>query len=169
MEEEWREIPGFPGYEASDTGRVRSFLNTQRRRVERPKVLCPYIGKSGYASVALNNKTQWVHRLVLLAFGGAPSSQGLECCHINGVRADNRASNLRWGTRIENRHDSLRHATRARGERSPQAKLTETMVVQAAIRVADGESQASVARSMGVSQPIISRAIRGLNWRHVGL
>jgi hypothetical protein len=43
----------------------------------------------------------YVHDLVLLAFVG-PKPEGLEVCHGNDVKADNRLQNLRYDTRSAN-------------------------------------------------------------------
>jgi len=49
-----------------------------------------------------------VHRLVLLAFVGAPP-KGMEACHYDGDPQNNNLSNLRWDTAKENWVDRKRH------------------------------------------------------------
>jgi hypothetical protein len=66
---------------------------------------------------AIKLKTMRVHRLVLDAFVG-PCPDGMECRHLNGVKADCRLSNLAWGTRKENIEDRVRHANH-----SPRIRL----------------------------------------------
>ena len=51
-----------------------------------------------------------IHQIVLEAFCG-PCPDGMEVLHGNGIRTDNRLSNLRYGTRSENNADSIRHGT----------------------------------------------------------
>lgn len=51
-----------------------------------------------------------VHRLVMAAFVG-PCPDGIEVCHNNGNPADNRLSNLRYGTHSENQLDQVKHKT----------------------------------------------------------
>lgn len=55
----------------------------------------------GYLTVSVNNETLLVHRLVLMAFKGAPLA-GQEANHLNGDKHDNRAENLEWTTRAGN-------------------------------------------------------------------
>lgn len=107
--EEWLPIPGFPGYEVSDLGNVRSWLlpgRTENRRVE-PKLLKPGRNTSGYPVVGLHGRTVQVHAAVLAAFIG-PRPDGYVTRHLNGVKTDARLSNLVYGTPSENMQDQLR-------------------------------------------------------------
>lgn len=108
MTELWLPIAGWEGiYEVSDHGNVRSFAKSC---VGRHRNLSK--NSQGYVLVDLwrNNRsvTKRVHRLVLEAFVG-PAPEGAEACHGNGVRTDNRLSNLRWDHRLENMRDVVRH------------------------------------------------------------
>lgn len=120
--EEWRPVVGYEGsYEVSDQGRVRSLertieahgeIRSGHTRLLKGRVLRHGIGRGGYHRVALVRQchvaVRFVHRLVLEAFVG-PAPEGMECCHNNGDKADNRLVNLRWGTRSENMYDKIRH------------------------------------------------------------
>jgi hypothetical protein len=70
-------------------------------------VIKQYKQKSGYVYVWLNRgfgrASVPVHRLVCIAFHGEEGyRQGLYVDHINTIRHDNRAENLRWVTPLEN-------------------------------------------------------------------
>jgi hypothetical protein len=58
----------------------------------------------GYNKVHLGDKYHYVHRLVLLTFVGS-CPEGYEACHKNSDRADNRLSNLCWGSKKRNARD----------------------------------------------------------------
>lgn len=141
MTHKWKDIPSWEGsYQVSSDGRVRSVervvvqrsrWGTQRRRF-RGKELKAQKSSNGYVFVVLSRpgyrqKQALVHRLVALTFLGEPPN-GHEVCHINGVRHDNRLSNLRWGTRSSNHSDKIRHGTHVRGTNNPQSRLNETIV-----------------------------------------
>ena len=118
--EEWRPVPGHPGYEVSSRGRVRSLDRVMEVGSRWGKtVLLPLKGRmlrqatrpSGHRTLGLTGgQTRDVHALVLEAFVG-PRPDGMEACHNNGDPADNRLENLRWDTRRENALDRIRHGT----------------------------------------------------------
>lgn len=121
--ERWRAIPGYEGlYEASSEGRIRSLDREVRtgidaRRVIKGRILSQVPGAYGYLLVGLylrgggKRRTYAVHSLVVATFHGPRPSEDHECCHWDNDRTNNRASNLRWGTRSENRDDQRRHGT----------------------------------------------------------
>lgn len=98
--EQWQDIPGFEGYyQISNLGNVAAL------RYNKFKVMSPRT-KDGYKKVTLiandgAKKDFFVHRLV--AAGFIPNSENKETVnHIDGNRANNRASNLEWNTSLEN-------------------------------------------------------------------
>jgi hypothetical protein len=174
--EEWRSVPGYEGvYEVSNLGRVASCFRqtpcsrhgtrTYPRRVLK---LRPTSG--GYVRAGLayggTTRTLLVHRLVAMAFLGPPP-EGMEVCHNNGQRADNRATNLRWDTRVNNHADMAAHGTAMRGERQHQAKLTEDKVRHIRRSYAEGVSRAALAKQHGVAWSTIQAVTARRNWRHV--
>lgn len=130
MPETWKDIPGFPGYEASDQGRIRSHKRSCVR------YLRPACKKDGHLVVVLSKEgkchTLSLHRLILEAWIG-PRPQGHVCDHINTVRGDNRLANLRWVTPRENNLNPITRRKRSfvgravccleTGERFPNMKI----------------------------------------------
>lgn len=107
MTEQWLPVPGYEGlYEVSDLGRIRN----KHGRVLKQHPL----GNVEYLGIHLHRAgrraTRTVHSIVLEAFHG-PRPVGLEGCHRNGQATDNRACNLRWGTRSSNHLDKVQHGT----------------------------------------------------------
>lgn len=172
MIEQWRDIPGFPGYQVSDLGAVRSldreipYTSRAGRRylVKRRGYLLKLKvhKKTGYVGVEIASKDQLVHRLVLLAFVG-PCPPGHEGAHGDGVRTNNAPSNLRYATRLENAADRHRHGTTLTGEQVFGAKLNTEKVAE--IRALKGVmSQREIAAKFNVTYPLIGMIHRGKIW-----
>lgn len=106
LEEIWRTIDGFPGYEVSSTGRVRN--------KETGYIIKPLLSASGYLCVRIRRSpgdydkpALSVHRIVAETFldGYQP---GLQVNHIDGNKLNNVVSNLEWCTRKENSQHAMR-------------------------------------------------------------
>lgn len=169
--EEWRDVVGHEGlYLVSDAGNVRSLdrIMHSGERGFKGQTLAPGIGPNGYPLVVLckdgARKSTYVHHLVLEAFIG-PRPDGFDCCHRDGTRANNRAGNLRWGTRKENMADCVAHGRSPRGERSPRAKLSE-MGVRVIRRLLERGAMLhkDIANVFGVSRGTVASIKSGDNW-----
>ena len=112
MEQEiWKPVKGFKNYEVSSLGRVKSldrivngkYTNTLLRK---GVVLKPNLSSRGYHMVglyraSLKTETKLVHILVATAFHKKPKYD-VQVLHLNDIKTDNRAVNLKWGTGLEN-------------------------------------------------------------------
>lgn len=119
MEEIWKPIKNYPGYDVSNLGRIRSYhipgrsrgyIHSQPQRIRRI-----YPGKR-YQTVNLtrSNGTQTridVHTIVAMAFLG-DKPEGLEICHNDGNKQNNRVSNLRYDTHRSNELDAIKHGSK---------------------------------------------------------
>jgi hypothetical protein len=145
LPEQWRSIPGFPGYEASSYGRIRSPYHSAP--------LAPVIPQNnGYLFtniIDVNGRKQHVgiHVLVCTAFHGPRPSTKHEVAHWDSDRMNNRASNVRWATRRQNNLDKQRHGKQAYGTEIRQSKLSEADVLE--IRALLQAGQLSFAKIAG--------------------
>ena len=111
---QWKPILGYEDhYLVSENGDVWS--------VRRSKNLKPSTDKHGYLyfvfSVDGVRKTMKAHRLVALAFIENPLNKPT-INHLNGIRSDNRVSNLEWATPKEQANDPLTYANTIRLSKS---------------------------------------------------
>ena len=168
MAERWEKIDGFPGYEVSDHGRVRSFRKHARTK---GRLLRGSDDGRGYRTVCLHRSdgtkaTRKIHGLVLSSFRG-PRPPRHEASHLDGDKTNNTLRNLRWETRKENHARKVAHGTAQRGERSGTAKLDADTVRRIRNECKARGDQARLAREVGVSPSIIGAIVRREKWAHV--
>ena len=172
--EVWKPILGWIKYEVSNLGRVRRLAGfTSNGHRWRGKVLAEGI------CVVLNDgsrqKSEKISRLVLLAFVG-PAPKGMEGCHADDNKLNNKLSNLRWDTHKANAQDALRNGLMAV---TANAKLTNAQVRQIrreyrpgafGTRFGEGPCPGSLrwlANKYGVSGTAIRGVIIGRSWKGV--
>lgn len=116
MTEQWRPVPGLPGYEASPAGEVRSV----RRR--EPRILVATVGPCGFRTVNptvdRRRTCRRVGTLVARAWLGPMPSGASEVRRLNAHTTDDRLENLVYGTTEDVHAD---HAARARREEAAGA------------------------------------------------
>ncbi len=169
--EHWRDIPGYEGvYAVSDRGRVMRLKpgnNTFAGRIMK-QVL-----HKGYSHVLLRRGRKKInlaiHRIVMSVFVG-PCPQDLQVNHKNGIKTDNRVSNLEYMTLTENMRHSHNVLGRnmARGEQRPNARLSNEQVQEIKRLLANGAlSQYKIGKLFNVDHRLIWRIATGKTWRHI--
>lgn len=172
-------IPGFPYYRVGDDGSVwtRRVGGNRRRLGSTWEQMKPTPDDAGYLQTQLcpGKVSRRIHTLVLLAFVG-PCPEGMECCHGDGDKTNNRLNNLRWGTHSENMQDAMRHGllnprpprSGLKGEANRRAKLTSAKIRRIRSEYAKGKSsQRRLAVEYNVSQFAIWGIISGKRWKHI--
>lgn len=172
---EWRLVPGWPRYEVSECGDLRSARPDAKGRRRRFR---GYVDIDGYLRYALRRGDGSAtgvpaHRLVAEAFIGPAPSPRHEVAHCNGSRVACHYKLLRWALRRENHADIQAHETSLKGERNGRAKITEADV--RAIRreyrrikaPGSGRSVAELDDRFGLCRATIIDIAKGNSWRHV--
>ncbi|MDJ0572096.1 MAG: NUMOD4 domain-containing protein [Pleurocapsa sp. MO_192.B19] len=164
--EYWKDIEGFPNYQVSNHGRVKSKKTS--------KILKLYQTR-GYLRVSLYNdagrKCKLVHRLVAEAF--IPNTQNkTDVNHINACKTDANVCNLEWATASENINHAyssgLRPKIDTRGEKNGFSKLTNFQVIQIKQLLTDGQlTQKTIGSQFNVSRETISSIKSGRRWQNV--
>ena len=177
MTEIWKDIKGWPEYQVSSFGRVKSKSRAIRhcrggKRWMQGRML-RLIKRGKYWVVSLAHDGQLrmveVHTLMLEAFVG-PRPNGHCCCHHDDDPTNNTLSNLRWATPKENSLDAMRNGRygKNKGERHGFAKLNEASVLE--IRKTCSKKHISFAALgllYGVSYVSISAVVHRRSWRHI--
>ena len=171
---EMRPIPGWPGYQATDDGRIWSdhkhgfLIGEINGKYRRHYVNITRDGRS---------RMRQVHCLILETFIG-PCPPGMECRHLDGNALNNNLSNLKWGTKKENAQDTLRHGhhfhCEFRGVDHPMVKLTEAQVLEIRRRCHTVPKRRGIVKEMehlaaeyGVSYDCVRKVLYRERWRHV--
>ena len=178
------------GYMVDEEGSVWSSVRWRGMSLHK---LTPHKNGHGYLRVKIHidekPRTVFVHKLVCATFHGEKPTPNHEVRHLNGIRTDNRPSNLRWGTRAENARDRILHGTcsaaangvvgsykgqqkiavmrsegafpQAKGVRQGSAVLTEIDVIAI---FCSATSERVIAKEYGVSPSTVGAIRRRLNW-----
>lgn len=178
----WKAVKGFPDYEVSDEGAVRSYRRKARKwrkpqsnKRDEPVLLTGTVTPLGYVAVILRESTgskpvrKLVHRLVAEAFLPEPLAGQTDVCHNNGKPGDNRVSNLRWDTHKGNQEDMRKHGTTQAGEKSVTCKITAEIAMSIREKAAAIGRGAGVqlAKEYGLSTAQISRIVNNTRWSHL--
>jgi hypothetical protein len=155
---EWTEatcpVPGWDGYRVTADGRLYGPSGRQIRWQHAP---------SGHLVYTTGGRKLRIAHAVLTAWGH-PRPPGALARHLNDDPADNRLSNLAWGSYSDNMADSLINGRRPTGEAVSGTGLTASAVAQIHV---DRRSSRVLAAEHGVSHTTILKIKRGARWKAV--
>lgn len=126
---------------------------------------------NGYPTATPPGRTQRRAGHLVLELDGRPRPKGAVMMHLCDVTECLNPDHLKWGTQQENIED-MRRKGRARnnpkrGEKSPNAKLTEEVVREIRRRVEQGEYRKTIANELGLSEGHVGRIVDRKAWAHV--
>lgn len=182
MTEQWKELQGCPQYLVSSEGRIWS----KTRIIKRPSGKYLRLGRfikgrddtHGYLTINIHNQGQKknvkIHRLVAKHFIENPDNKR-EVNHINGIKTDNRVSNLEWTTSKENKIHawniglySKQDRSKLSGENNPTSKFTEKQVKEIRkIYAQGGISQKALGMMYNTSQAQIYYIVNRITWKNL--
>ncbi len=175
--EEWRDIPGFYGYEVSSKGRVRSFYKkvhnktgygTHNEITNEPHIMSQSDDGNGYLKVMLydretgKRKCVKIHRLVAEVFIPNDREDWDTVDHIKSggyIKDDNRVENLRWISRSDNIRKAYRDGLH-------DERIYKSKKVVYAINIVTGEEKKyesikDCANDIGIDRSNISHVLIG--------
>lgn len=152
MEEKWKDIKGYEGFQVSNLGNILSnehkvLMPNGGYKIIKQRLIKPIIMPSGYLQVTLGRthntrKRFYIHRLVAKAFPEICGNMFLNCQvdHINTIRNDNRAINLRWVTAKENQNNPLSKKKQSeikKGKKRPESFKEKIRTIQKGKKLSD--------------------------------
>jgi hypothetical protein len=167
LKESWLPVTGYVGiYEVSNYGRVRSFTSGA------PRIMKLKHKSRGYYRITLYGhnggpKSRTVHRLVAEAFIPNPENKP-QVNHEDGIKTNNKVSNLRWVTPRENIQHAVINCLSPVGERCHLAKLTEKDV-RSICGMLDSNLYTlnKIAQDFKVDDSLIGLIDSGKIWNHI--
>ena len=171
---EWRSIKDYPEYEISKTGIIRKrILNSVSKRYKYHYLKRRKPHNGNYRIVGLKDpntkrfKCISIHKLILESFIG-PCPYGHEAHYKDGIKYHDTLENLEWATPSEKRKHSFKIGTIShRGEKHPNAKLTNRDVKKIRHMHEHGITMTNLGKQYGVTHSAISNIISRKSWSHI--
>lgn len=162
-------------YLVSNYGRVKSFYGDEKGTVIKGKMNAGYLQFDYVCQVEKKKKSTLIHRIVANHFLPAPEENQRSIIHLDGNKANNEASNLKWVTRSEASAFGIAANPDAIKERALQrtqgAKLSLGKVEMIRKLLADPNRKTRkkmIAKQFGISEMSLYRIQNGVMWGQKG-
>jgi hypothetical protein len=172
--ERWKELDLRKGvttkrYAISSRGRIVSF----KTKIEEGYLLRPRLTQ-GYPSVTIgreaNRQNYYLHRLVAEYFTKKPSPKHNFVIHLDHVKENNKADNLKWVTheaQIDHALNDPNVLERQNPEEGPKLNAAKVRQIKRALKAKNTPTLKALAKQFKVSDMQIHRIKTGENWSHV--
>lgn len=167
----WKDIEGYEGlYRISSNGIIKSLdrvvNNNGGYDYRKGRVLKQDVDRGGYMQIHLckdgKRKTLKLHRLVAKAFPEICGEwfEGCEIDHIDGVKNNNKATNLKICTKSENMRNPLTIIKISNSKKKPVLQYTQNEEF-----IREWDSASTAANELSISRSTILISLKGGNTR----
>lgn len=179
----FKSMSGYPDYEISNFGRVKTkqrlvrythaVTNKEHFRLTKERFLKQYDNnRTGYKFIQprLYGKpsNETIHRLVALTF--LDQTEGLtQVNHKDGNKHNNHVDNLEWCTISYNHQHATRTGLKANGSRIGTSKLNERCVLAIKKLFTMGWKDSEIAKLFDISRPTVNMIRNAKAWKIVAL
>jgi hypothetical protein len=172
--ERWKELDLKKGvttkrYAISNRGRIVSF----KTKIEEGYLLRPRLTQ-GYPSVTIgreaNRQNYYLHRLVAEYFTKKSSPKHSFVIHLDHVKENNKADNLKWVTHEAQINHALNDPNvliRQNPEEGPKLNAVKVRQIKRALKAKNQPTLKALAKQFRVSDMQIHRIKTGENWSHI--
>lgn len=141
----YKKLKRYPKYEISKAGEIR--------HIETKRMLKPTPSFNGHLRVKLNNKTEYVGRLVAETYIIKKDCSHTDVRYLDGNKRNTNVDNLEWATHHQTQYDSFGVGTNAPGGSEPPKPVLDNLsgIMYPSIR--------ACSRAVGISPVNIRRLI----------
>ena len=174
----WKDIKGYEGYyQVSNYGKIKSLERFRENGfggyIHKERILKSQTGCNGYEFINLSKKGivkhLCIHRFVAIAF--IPNPEDKPCTnHKNGIRTDNRLSNLEWATYSENAIHGIKRNGNwiVKGEKHPKAFFKNSDILKIRhLYKSKKMRKCEIAKKYNTNQSTIHSIIIRKSWKHI--
>ncbi len=160
MKEEWKKINGFPNYEISNFGRVKSLARNKYKR--ETTIIKHCYNPAGYPQVGLwdcgRGKTIRIHILVATHFLGSKPHNKSFVCHKDDNKLNTHVSNFYWGDNKSNVIDRYKNGI---------TRLSEQQIRDIRVLAKEGVSRTEISKRYNYSQGHITNIVNFKRAKHI--
>lgn len=165
--EVWVSIKGYPNYQISNLGNVKSLNNYKRNDC---KILSPSLSKSGYyhIGIRLNKKRIYhtIHRLIAIHF--INNNENYKCVnHKDGNKLNNSIENLEWCNYSINNKHAYDNGLNKNNENHGKSKLSNNDVLLIKKKLNNKENQREISIEFNVNKSTISLINTKKTWANL--
>lgn len=125
------------------------------------------VNENGYHYFTYKGKWLKLHRVIFRFYYGYITDHPIN--HKDGNKSNNSPNNLELSCHAKNMEHAKKHGMILKGEKHPNATLTDDLVIQIKQLLKSGKMIVDICRQFGISEHAVSQINRNLTWTHINV